>query len=127
MTTKITPESVKYPRGKHPNTLKNLKPFPKGHNGNPNPGYSLTSRLRDSLKKPLKKPKGDAPVGDLLVYSTLVGALEREPTPFRETWDRVDGKLQDNSSGTTINADKVIVISKIPRSLPEGKKEEELT
>ena len=85
---------VKYKPGQHPNSRSNLKPFPKGYNGN-RQGYSLTSRLKDSLNKPLKKPKEDAPVGEHIIYSTLEGALLREATPFKETWDRAEGRLQD--------------------------------
>ena len=88
---------AKYKRGEHPNSKKNLKPFPKGHCGNPRVGYSLTMALKDSLNKPLKKPSKDASVREHIIYSTLEGALEREPTPFNTVWDRVEGRLQDVS------------------------------
>ncbi len=91
------PGSVKYEHGRHPNSLANLKPFPPGTNGNPRPGYSLTSRLKDSLNKPLRKPTDDAPVGDHIVYETIRGALEHEVTPLREVWDRNDGPSQSQA------------------------------
>jgi len=95
MTTEVsTRPEIKFPHGKHPNSLKNLKPYPKGTNGHTG-GYSLKERLIHSLDKPLKPPEKDAPIGERIVYSTLEGALLREPTPFREVWDRVDGKVKE--------------------------------
>lgn len=81
-------------RGLHPNSLKNLKPGDNGLNHNLD-GYSLKSALKHSLNEPLKKPDKDAPARDLVVYSTIEGAILREPTPFKEVWDRVEGKVPD--------------------------------
>ena len=52
-------------------------------------GVSLTQELKTKLRK-------DPTLRKQIVESTLEGALKREPTPFREVWDRVDGRLQDN-------------------------------
>ena len=86
-------------RGLNQNSLKNLKPYPKGVNGQiasgHTPGYSLTSRLKDALDKPLEAPAEDASVKDLIVHSTIQGAILREPTPFKEVWDRTEGKVTD--------------------------------
>ncbi len=95
MTTKdiVSIEQVKYKRGKHPNSLKNLRPRWKlGQSGNPH-GQSLSAELKRALDKPLKEPPEDAPARDLLIYSTLEGAILREPTPFKEVWDRLEGKV----------------------------------
>ena len=89
----ISLKPAKYSWGMHPNSRKNLKMFPKGYNGN-HQGSSLLSQLKTSLDKPLKKPSDDASVRDHLVYSTLAGAIKREPTPFKEVWDRVEGKVE---------------------------------
>jgi len=80
----------------HPNSLKNLEigKFPKGYNGNQQ-GYSLKSLLLDNLQKPLKAPPKDAPARDLLVHSTIEGAIKRETAPFKEVWDRTEGKVTD--------------------------------
>lgn len=96
------PLKTKAPHGKHPNTLKNLE---KGRarlvemrrNGeltNPD-GYSLASALKHSLNKPIQKPTKDAPTRDHIVYSTIEGAILREPTPFKELWDRIEGKVPE--------------------------------
>jgi len=99
MEQDISLKRVKYKRGENPNSRKNLQPFPKGSKGGLNrQGYSLTSALKDNLNKPLKQPDLDAPVRDHIVYATLQGALKREPTPFREVWDRSDGKLIDKQA-----------------------------
>ena len=96
---KVSLERVKYKRGQHPNSRANLQMFPKGYNGDhSHNGYTLTSALKDSLHKPLRRPDLDAPVRDHIVFSTLQGALEREPTPFKEVWDRSEGKLIDKQA-----------------------------
>lgn len=84
-------------RKMHPNSLKNLRPFPPGTNGNRNPGYSLTQALKDALRQGgmTQKPPADAPAWRHIVYSTLQGAYKREPTPFREVWDRLEGKVPE--------------------------------
>lgn len=70
-----------------PNSLKNLIPYPPGVSGNSDSnGYSLTSELKHALNKEKRLA---------IVNSTIEGAILREPTPFRELWDRVEGKLQD--------------------------------
>ena len=88
-------KSVKYKPGQHPNSRKNLKPFPPGapgYNGN-RQGYSLTSALKESLKRPLVAPGDTAPAGEHIVYATLQGAKLREPKPLDIVWDRVEGTL----------------------------------
>jgi len=94
--TKTATNSLKYRKTIHPNSLANLElgKFQKGNNGNHNTeGYSLTSLLKDALIFPLKEPRPDATVRELLVYSTITGALAREPGPFAQVWDRIDGKV----------------------------------
>lgn len=81
-------ERVKYKRGQSPNSQKNLKPFPKGSNGGLNKrGYSLTAALKHALTNDAKRRE--------LVESTIAGAILREPAPFREVWDRVEGKVAE--------------------------------
>lgn len=94
----------------HPNSLKNLKPpYKPGENGHQG-GYNLTERLRHALDHPPQKPTESSPVGDQLVYSALKGALLREPTPFKEVWERIEGKLQDSKGGdTNIDARQIII------------------
>ena len=104
---------LKYKHGQHPNSLKNLRP------GNPpvdtgEHGYSLTSALKHSLNKPLEVPALDAPYRDQIVYKTLKGAYDLVPVAFKETWERVEGKvLGDGSQGDT-NI-QINIYSSIPR------------
>jgi len=100
--SEISAISMKYSRGEHPNSRKNLIMFPPGTNGNPHPGISLTMRLRDALRHPLKEPAPDAPAVEHLVYATIKGALECDPssTHFKEVWDRVDGKVAEKRDVT---------------------------
>ena len=79
----------------HPNSLANLKPpYKPGENGHQH-AYPLKERFLHALDHPLKKPKDDDCAGAHLVYSTLEGAILREPTPFKEAWERIEGKVPD--------------------------------
>ena len=88
-------------RVSHPNSLANLKPIPwqPGQSGNPH-GSSLKARLLDAMEKPPAQLTEDSTCVERLVPSTLEGALLREPTPFREVWDRTEGKVEDKSNPT---------------------------
>jgi len=110
MTTEISTKPLKYPLGKHPNSLKNLRA------GNPpvdigKHGYSLTSALKDKLGKPLQEPPANAPVRDHIVYKTLKGATELVKVAFRETWDRSEGKLVDEKPQFTDNSTYNIIVT----------------
>ena len=119
MSTLIARPAIKR-RGKrlsqrmHPNSLAAIIPYqyPKGVNGHQG-GYSLKECLQHKMDKPLTKPPDDAPVRELLVYSTIEGAILREPTPLKEVWDRVDGKLTGDEHGDT-NI-QIIIVSNVPR------------
>ena len=86
MKTKTPEKSGKYKWGHHPNSLKNLIPT-MGYHGQNNGqnGYSLTSELKHALaNKELRQQ---------LIQSMIAGAILREVTPFKELWDRVEGKV----------------------------------
>ncbi len=110
MANPETTQPLKYKRGQHPNTLRNLRP------GNPvvdihnNKGFSLTSALKFSLNKPLKEPAPDAPVRDQIVYATLKGAVELVPAAFRETWDRAEGKVLGENLQVNFNEVKILIV-----------------
>jgi len=87
----------KYPPGKNPNSLANLKPYKPGENGHGRV-YPLKERLQHALDHPLKEPKPDAPAGEQLVYATLKAAIEIVPVAFREAWDRTEGKVPDKTA-----------------------------
>lgn len=93
----------------HPNSLANLKPYKPGTNGHGRV-YPLKERLAHALDHPLRVPDLDAPAGEQIVYSTLQGAMLREPAPFHEVWDRVEGKISDQLPPQNINI--VFVIGK---------------
>lgn len=105
VTTTFSRGQVKYPPGKHPNCLKNLKPFQPGNRAaSTNPaGSSLLQALKRSLDKPLEKPADDAPVRDHIVYATLKGALDCVPVAFRETWDRTEGKVPGDQVNVNVS------------------------
>ena len=98
MTTANSVSTPKYGWGQHPNSRKNLKIG--GIEGNGNlAGSNLVSLLKYSLNKPLVTPKQDALARELLVHSTIEGAILREPTPFKEVWERCEGKVSQPVSG----------------------------
>ena len=86
----------------HPNSLANLIPYKPGENGHGRV-YPLKERLRHALDHPLKKPKDDDCAGDHLVYATLKGAIDLIPTPFKETWERTEGKTPDSQPAIAID------------------------
>ena len=98
-------KNLKYKPGQHPNSRKNLNPGYHGQNNGQN-GYSLTSELKHALQ--------DRERRKLLIASTIEGAIAREVTPFKEVWDRVEGKVPDK---TAIMGD--IVIEVVFRDLPQ--------
>ncbi len=116
-----SPEQVKeHPT--HPNTLLALEEnraatqWKPGESGN-KAGYSLKSRLDDALGKPKAEPGKDATVGELIVQATIEGAILREPTPFKEVWDRTEGKVPDKLA-VNLTAGLKELISEM-RGLPE--------
>ena len=103
----------------HPNSLANLKPYKKGENGH-GQVYPLKERLRHALDHPLKEPGKDAPMGERIVYATLKGALDCEPTfsHLKEVWDRTEGKVPEKT--TPPNPSQVI--TNFVFILPDGTK-----
>lgn len=125
----IPSAQVRYPPGRHPNSLKNLKPFPPGTNGytiHQNKGMSLTARLRHLLDEEEADLASKVTRAQRLAYSTIEGAILREPVPFREVWDRVEGKVADRHEMNIIEKVMNIVFvlpsgTKVtPKELAEG-------
>ncbi len=84
----------------------NWKP---GQGGNVK-GYSLKSRLLDALVHNGKlEPQC---IGDEIVLSTIEGAKLREPAPFREVWDRCEGKQTSDDKPPPANVQVIFVIGK---------------
>ena len=104
-------------RGQHPNSRANLITYPKGVSGNEGSGngYSLTAELKHALNKEKRKE---------IVDATIKGAIALERTPFKELWDRVEGKQQDTEPPaqipTTIN---IIVVDGETKGLIQQVKE----
>ena len=98
-------------RKMHPNSLKNLEAtkYKPGQNGNPKPGQSLKARLLNVLAD---NPK----MVEDIVLSTIEGAIKRESVPFKELWDRVDGKVPGDTPPPT-NINVVFVIGRGYREL----------
>lgn len=114
-------EQPKYKRGMHPNSRKNLlgPRWQKGQSGNHN-GYSLTAALKDALRKPLKKSESGSSAADELIYSTIEGAINLEPAPFHEVWDRVEGKVPGDGVPVNFNEIKILVVYEERKKLPMG-------
>ena len=91
MNSQIKPLSSKG-KGTNPNSLANLvkgraRLVEKRKNGelsNPQ-GYSLKAELKHALKERRHE----------LIEATIQGAIELQPTPFHEVWDRVEGPVKD--------------------------------
>ncbi len=108
-----TAASPRYAPGHHPNSRKNLKPpYKPGENGNPKPGNSLTARLKNAL---VDHPQ----LAEEFIQSTIHGAIKREPTPFKEVWERLEGKVPEKHA-IIGEIDVVFIIGKGYRELPQG-------
>lgn len=96
------PEETKYPIGKHPNSLANLRPCKKGetHNphGRPTNRLCLTHLAREQLDKVCPYDSQGRKWKDYLVDRWLAQALEN-PVYFRELMDRLEGKVTQPISG----------------------------
>ncbi len=100
MATHGEQEKRHYPRGKHPNCLKNLAPpWQPGHSGNPE-GISLLREVNLLLAKPLEKPGPKAPGKMHLAYAIIMDAIRKGNLSDRkEIWQRLDGVLTQEISG----------------------------
>lgn len=127
MTTPSVAASRKKPdgRGRHPqtnpNSLANLikHQYQPGQNGNPKPGNSLKAALLNALGEPLSEPGPDATARERIIYATLKGAIDCEPTSahLKEVWDRAEGKVPgDVVAAQLLNQNiQINIISNIPR------------
>jgi hypothetical protein len=116
-------EQVKYSRGQHPNSQKNLVPIKPGEvlrgNNIPGKGYSLVSRLKDKMTKPLETLGPEAPIGERIVVSLLEGALKREATSILAVLDRHEGPVNQSSSYQDNRAIYIVASSEEAKLLSE--------
>ena len=85
-------------RGLHPNSLKNLEKgvsWKPGESGHPQ-GESLLACLQRLSLKPLVPPGPGASAREHLAYVTLRDALAGQPVQFRESWDRLEGRVKES-------------------------------
>lgn len=90
-------EEIKYPKGKHPNSLKNLKPQVKGGparnpHGRPHNRLSLTVIAREKLEEVCPYDSQGRTWKEYLVDRWMAQALEN-PVYFRELIERLEGKV----------------------------------
>jgi len=100
-------EKPKYPRGKHPNSLNNLKPYKKGEHGNahgrPRKEQSITEAvrvlLREGTLQDLEQKSGKSdPIVRALAIRWLRRALKRYPE-LSMLLDRLEGKVTQPIGG----------------------------
>ena len=99
-------------RGKHPNSLKNLKPFKPGHKpdrpgGRPK-GTSITALLRDLLEERVVTPQGRVRVKELVARALIREAAKGKPQSLKELIDRVDGPVRQEMTHTIERQVKLI-------------------
>ena len=104
-------QSQRYTRGRHPNSLKNLKPYPKGVTGHPGQKpkiYSITAAVKELLDTvPPDETKGRTWI-QILALAILTQSL-KNPTFFKELIERLEGKVALPIEG----GDKPIILSLI--------------
>ena len=95
-----TRQSGKYPRGYHPNSLKNLaigrarqKSWQPGQSGNP-AGVSLKKHVSDILREPLRGVDSKtAKAIELLAMAIVRDAIKGSKEDRKEIWERLEGKI----------------------------------
>jgi len=112
----------KFRPGTHPNSLAAIKKhqWKPGQNGNPKPGNSLKAALLNALGEPLKEPGANATARERIIYATLKGAIDCEPTSahLKEVWERVEGKIPSDILPPQ-NVNVVFVIGKGYKDAPQ--------
>ena len=95
-------DKPRYSKGKHPNSLANLRPFQAGApsanpKGRPCKDYSITSLAKEMLDQPaderfLSKSDYGKTWRQAIAKALLVGALKLNPGIMKELLDRLEGK-----------------------------------
>jgi hypothetical protein len=88
-------EEIKYPIGKHPNSLKNLKPCKKGETRNPHGRpvnrLCLTHLARQKLSESC--PYAPGKTWDEYLVDRWLGQAAENATYFKELIERLEGKV----------------------------------
>lgn len=96
----ISTDKARGGKGKHPNSLANLRPFQKGNHANPNgrprKDCSITSLLKEELDKICPADKQKRTWRQLIVQAWLQGCIKSgrgQSMLLGQLLDRVDGKV----------------------------------
>lgn len=111
-------------RGKHPNSLANLRPYKKGQSGNAKgtPGPKITPRMERMLDMPLAeffrieyKTAADAVAGAYVLEAMMSGFDKSR----QELIERIDGKVPNvmQADITTRKIETVVVEDHTPKGL----------
>ncbi len=99
-------DKTRYCKGKHPNSLKNLRPFQKGNSGNlngrPPKDVSLTSLLKKYIETTPALIDGKPNTKtwrELLVETWVFASHKGNPVLFKELLERLEGKVTQPVSG----------------------------
>ena len=118
-------DKQRFKRGRHPNSIANLKPFQKGRtlnpHGRPPKDVSLTSLLKQEIEKIPPGEKHNRNWRQLLVLAWLTGAM-KNPVLFKELLDRLEGKVVQPVGGAAGGEPvkvEITVSSEIARTLTE--------
>jgi hypothetical protein len=107
-----------YAKGHHPNSTKNLTPFPPGQSGNPNGkpkgAVHLTSLLRKYINQEaeFKTPSGDkkkASLGEGIMVKLVNKALKGDIPAIRTIYDRIEGKAMGDYDPGTVKVEKQFI------------------
>ena len=104
VVSEVSHKQVKYKRGQNPNSRKNLVPFKQGENGvRPGQGYSVTSEVKQLLRKELTRQK---------IAQAMIDESSNGNVPMiKELLDRTEGKVPGDQPPAT-NVNVVFVIGK---------------
>jgi len=100
------PTKNRYARGKHPNSLANLKTgkegWQKGQSGNPKGRTSkaacITSLIREMLDQPIEEGKPET-WRQAIAKAILIGAVTGNPAITKELLERLEGRVTQPIEG----------------------------
>lgn len=100
-------------RGKHPNSLKNLRHFEPGYS--PNPGgkrkvhtSSILAELRKLMDEEIETPQGRKRMAEVIARAAVAAAAKGNSAVLKEVLDRLEGPVRQEIATTVTESVKVI-------------------
>lgn len=119
-TTKESQPRVKIDkRGKNPNSLANLRPFPKGKKAHPGGGYPVSRHLKDLLSE----ARNGRDIAEKMIERSKILTGRSDASILAQLLDRTEGKVPGDETKTINNLFgdvKILVVYEERKKLDVG-------